>query len=59
MTIMWELTWFNKVNILRAIMSKLENLWWRDNNYIKKLIIERLSQTTYDFLDIWGVMTDC
>jgi len=27
MTIMWELTWFNKVNILRAIMSKLENLW--------------------------------
>ena len=52
MTIMWELTWFNKVDILRAIMSKLENLWWRDNNYIEKLITERLSQITYEFPDI-------
>jgi hypothetical protein len=29
-----------------------------NNNYIKKVITEKLSQTTFDFLSIWGIMTD-
>jgi hypothetical protein len=33
-------------------MFKLEYSWWNDNNYTKKLIVERLSQTTYDFSNI-------
>jgi hypothetical protein len=30
-----------------------------NNNYIEKLVTKRLSQTIYDFLNIWGIMTDC
>ena len=30
-----------------------------NNNYTKKLSIEKLSQTTYDFSNIWKMMTDC
>jgi hypothetical protein len=55
----WEQTWFYQVDILNAIMSKSEHCWSRDNNYIEKLVNERLSQTTYDFSSIWGIMTGC
>jgi len=30
-----------------------------NNNYIEKLVTKRLSQTIYDFLNIWGIMIDC
>ena len=29
------------------------------NNYTEKLVTRRLSQTTYDFFNIWGIMIDC
>jgi len=43
---------FNKAKILQAIMYKSEHSWWRDNNYTKKLVIEKLSQTIYNFPNI-------
>ena len=27
-----------------------------NNNYTDKLVTEKLSQTTYDFLNIWGII---
>jgi len=30
-----------------------------NNNYNEKLVIEILSQITYDFSNIWGIMIDC
>jgi len=30
-----------------------------DNNYTEKLVTKKLSQTTYDFFNIWGVITYC
>jgi hypothetical protein len=33
-------------------ISKSGHCWWRDNNYTKKLVIEKLNQITYDFLKI-------
>jgi hypothetical protein len=43
-------------------MYKPEYCWWRDNNYTKKLIIEMLSQTTYDFSKFegsWKIVRHC
>jgi hypothetical protein len=40
------------INIFHIIMSKSKHLWWMYNDYIKKLITKRLSQTTYDFANI-------
>jgi len=37
---------------LHAKISKSEYYWWKDNNYTKKLVTERLNQTTYDFPNI-------
>jgi len=34
-------------------MSKSKHCWWNENNYTKKLIIESLNQTTYDFSNIF------
>jgi hypothetical protein len=34
-------------------MFKLEYSWWKDNNYIKKVVTERWNHTTYDFSNIW------
>jgi len=48
----WELKKFNKAYIFHAIMLKSEHSWWNDNNCTEKLVIERLSQTTYDFSNI-------
>jgi len=39
------------------IWYKIKHYWWNDINYTKKLVIERLSQTTNDFSNIWGIMT--
>ena len=55
----WEQTWFDKIDTLCAIMSKFEYCWWRNNNYTEKLVTERLSQTTYNFSNILGIMTHC
>ena len=33
---------------IHNIMSKLKHYWWKDNNYIEKLVIERF----YDFPNI-------
>jgi hypothetical protein len=33
-------------------MSKLEHSWRKNNNYIEKLVTERLSQIIYDFVKI-------
>jgi len=52
MTIMLKLKRFNKAKILHAIMYKSEHSWWGDNNYTKKLVIEKLSQTIYNFPNI-------
>jgi hypothetical protein len=52
----WDKKWFNKTDILHAIMYKSKYLWWGDNNYNEKLVTEMLSQTTYDFSNIWGIM---
>jgi hypothetical protein len=41
-----------KVDIFQVIISKSEHLWWKNNNYTKKVLIKRLSQTTYDFFSI-------
>jgi hypothetical protein len=42
-----------------AQMFKSKHSWWMYNNYIKKLIIERLSQIKYDFFNIWKTMIYC
>jgi hypothetical protein len=55
----WEQTWFDKVDTLHAIISKLEYYWWKNNNYIDKLITKRLNQITYDFSNIMRIMTGC
>jgi hypothetical protein len=52
----WEQIWFDRVGILHAIMSRAKHCWWTNNNYTKKLVTERLSQTTYDFLNILGII---
>jgi len=31
----------------------------KDNNYTKKLITEKLTQITYNFFNIWEIMTSC
>jgi hypothetical protein len=41
--------WFDIVDTLYVIMSKSKHCGWKNNNYTEKLVIERLSQTTYDF----------
>ena len=41
-----------KVGIFHAIISKSKHLWWKDNNYIKKILTKRLNRTTYDFFNI-------
>ena len=48
-----------KKDILHTIMSKPKHCWWIDNNYTEKLVTEILSQTTYDFFNILGVMINC
>ena len=53
----WEQNWFDKAGISYSIMSKSKYSWWRDNSYADKLVTERLSQTTYDFPNIWGIIT--
>jgi hypothetical protein len=53
----WKETWFDIVDTLHAIISKSKHYWWRDNNYIEKLVTERLSQTSYDFHNNRGIMT--
>jgi len=55
----WELTWFDKANILYAIISKSKYSWWINNNYTEKLVTERLSHFTYDFPNIWRIMAGC
>jgi hypothetical protein len=45
----WEQIWLHIVEIFHVIISKSEYCWWKNNNYTEKLVIERLSQTTYDF----------
>jgi len=40
------------IDTLHVIISKSEHYWWKDNNYTKKLVTERLSQTTYYFSNI-------
>jgi hypothetical protein len=72
MTIMltWKLTWFDKADIIYAIISKSKHSWyaiiskskhswWRDNNYTEKLVTERLSHITYDFPNIWRIIAGC
>jgi hypothetical protein len=61
MTIMltWKLIWFDKADIIHAIISKSKHSWWRDNNYTEKLVTERLSHITYDFPNIWRIIADC
>jgi hypothetical protein len=51
-TILLTTNIFDKANILHIIMSKSKYSWWMNNNYTKKLSIEKLSQTTYDFSNI-------
>jgi hypothetical protein len=58
-TILLTTNIFDQANILHIIMSKSKYSWWMNNNYTKKLSIEKLSQTTYDFSNIWEMMTDC
>jgi len=55
----WKQIWFNRVDILHAIISKSKYCWWKDNNYTEKLVIERLSQITYDFSNIWQLAIHC
>jgi hypothetical protein len=55
----WEQTWFDRVDTSYAIMSKLEYCWWMNNNYTKKLVTEKLSQTTHDFSNIYEILTCC
>jgi len=38
--------------MLHAKLFKLEHYWWINNNYTKKLVTEKLSQTTYNFPNI-------
>jgi hypothetical protein len=52
----WEQTWFDRVDTLHAMISKSEHCWWRDNNYIEKLVAKRLIQTTYNFSNILRIM---
>jgi hypothetical protein len=46
-------------DLTHAIMYKSKHSWWMDNNHTKKLVIERLTQTTYDFPNNWGTMIGC
>jgi hypothetical protein len=55
----WERTWFNKGNTLHAIMSKSKHSWWKNNNYIEKLVTKKLSQIKYDFSNIEDIKTCC
>jgi hypothetical protein len=48
----WKQTWFDKVDTLFAIMSKLEHCWRMNKNYTKKLVTSELSHTIYDFPNI-------
>jgi hypothetical protein len=48
-----------KAYIFHAIMFKSEHSWWNDNNCIEKLVIEMLSQITYDFPNIRVIMISC
>jgi hypothetical protein len=56
MIIVLRIKWFDRVNAFHAIMSKSEHCWWTNNNYTEKLVTKILSQTTYNFSNIWRIM---
>jgi hypothetical protein len=56
MTMMLRTNMICIVDTLHSIMYKSEHCWWMDNIYIKKLVTERLGQTTYDFSNIWEII---
>jgi hypothetical protein len=50
------------VDTFHALMSKSEHCWWKNNNYTKKLVTERLSEITHDFLifeGLWQIARHC
>jgi len=43
------------MDILHAIISKSKHCWWRDNNYTKKLVTQRLVKSCITFLIFRGL----